>query len=171
MRTQTSRTDEVDAGVRSAGFSDEPGSQQFPGLPPNPLWAGEQGWVVATERSQTRLQKSPIGIDPKQFADYLAADLSPAEQGKISLLLKNFEGAKFAIGVDRLDYAKGIDKRAEAFNRLLAAEPGSISLLQIAPSSRADVEEYQKYKEDVEKDQPRQCRAWHRRVEPDPLHQ
>ncbi|WP_276573187.1 trehalose-6-phosphate synthase [Bradyrhizobium sp. NBAIM01] len=106
--------------------------------------------VVATERGQTRLQRFPIGIDPKQFADYLAADLSPAEQEKISLLLKNFEGSKFAIGVDRLHYTKGIDKRAEAFNHLLAAEPGSISLLQIAPSSRADVEEYQKYKEDVE---------------------
>ncbi|WP_245474051.1 alpha,alpha-trehalose-phosphate synthase (UDP-forming) [Bradyrhizobium zhanjiangense] len=106
--------------------------------------------VVTTERGQTRLQKFPIGIDPRQFAEYLAAELSPAEQEKISSLLQNFEGAKFAIGVDRLDYTKGIDKRVEAFNQLLAAEPGSISLLQIAPSSRADVDEYRKYKEDVE---------------------
>ncbi|UGY25043.1 MULTISPECIES: alpha,alpha-trehalose-phosphate synthase (UDP-forming) [Bradyrhizobium] len=106
--------------------------------------------VVTSERGQTRLRKFPIGIDPKQFAGYLAADLSPAEQEKISSLLQNFEGAKFAIGVDRLDYTKGIDKRVEAFNQLLAAEPHSISLLQIAPSSRADVEEYQKYKDDVE---------------------
>ncbi|WP_198028305.1 trehalose-6-phosphate synthase [Bradyrhizobium sp. WSM1743] len=106
--------------------------------------------VVTTERGQTRLQKFPIGIDPRQFAEYLAAELSPAEQEKISSLLQSFEGAKFAIGVDRLDYTKGIDKRVEAFNQLLAAEPGSISLLQIAPSSRADVDEYRKYKEDVE---------------------
>ncbi|WP_445219664.1 trehalose-6-phosphate synthase [Bradyrhizobium sp. Pa8] len=60
-------------------------------------------------------------------------------------------GPKLAIGVDRLEYTKGIDKRVEAFNHVLAAEPGSISLLQIAPSSRADIEEYQKYKADVEK--------------------
>ncbi|MBP1059260.1 trehalose 6-phosphate synthase [Bradyrhizobium japonicum] len=106
--------------------------------------------VVTTERGQTRLQKFPIGIDPRQFAEYLAAELSPAEQEKISSLLQNFEGAKFAIGVDRLDYTKGIDKRVEAFDQLLAGEPGSISLLQIAPSSRADVDEYRKYKEDVE---------------------
>ncbi|WP_342723582.1 trehalose-6-phosphate synthase [Bradyrhizobium sp. B097] len=105
--------------------------------------------VVTSERGQTRLQKFPIGIDPKQFAEYLAADLSPAEQEKISSLLKNVEGAKLAIGVDRLDYTKGIDKRVEAFNQLLAAEPRSISLLQIAPPSRADVEEYQKYKDEV----------------------
>ncbi|MCP1838419.1 trehalose 6-phosphate synthase [Bradyrhizobium sp. USDA 4524] len=107
--------------------------------------------VVTTERGQTRLQKFPIGIDPKQFAEYLAADLSPAEQEKVSSLLQNFEGAKFAIGVDRLDYTKGIDKRVEGFNQLLRTEPHSISLLQIAPSSRADVEEYQKYKGDVER--------------------
>ncbi|PPQ19294.1 trehalose-6-phosphate synthase [Bradyrhizobium sp. AC87j1] len=106
--------------------------------------------VVTTERGQTRLQKFPIGIDPKQFAEYLAADLSPAEQEKVSSLLQNFQGAKFAIGVDRLDYTKGIDKRVEAFNQLYTKEPQSISLLQIAPSSRADVEEYQNYKEDVE---------------------
>ncbi|MGY4627004.1 alpha,alpha-trehalose-phosphate synthase (UDP-forming) [Bradyrhizobium sp. USDA 4486] len=106
--------------------------------------------IVTTERGQTRLQKFPIGIDPKQFAEFLAAELSPAEEEKLSSLLQNFEGTKFAVGVDRLDYTKGIDKRVEAFNHLLAAEPGSIRLLQIAPSSRADVSEYQKYKEDVE---------------------
>ncbi|SCB55782.1 trehalose 6-phosphate synthase [Bradyrhizobium shewense] len=106
--------------------------------------------VVTTERGQTRLQKFPIGIDPEQFAAYLAADLSPAEQEKVSSLLQKFQGAKFAIGVDRLDYTKGIDKRVEAFNELLKKEPQSISLLQIAPLSRADVDEYQNYKEDVE---------------------
>jgi len=106
--------------------------------------------AVTTESGQTRLQKFPIGIDPKQFAVYLAADLSPAEQEKVSSLLQEFQGAKFAIGVDRLDYTKGIDKRVEAFNELLKNEPQSISLLQIAPFSRADVDEYQKYKEVVE---------------------
>ncbi|MBP0111027.1 alpha,alpha-trehalose-phosphate synthase (UDP-forming) [Bradyrhizobium vignae] len=106
--------------------------------------------VVTTERGQTRLQKFPIGIDPEQFAAYLAADLSPAEQEKVSSLLQKFQDAKFAIGVDRLDYTKGIDKRVEGFKELLKKEPQSIQLLQIAPSSRADVDEYQKYKEDVE---------------------
>ncbi|WP_256380420.1 MULTISPECIES: trehalose-6-phosphate synthase [unclassified Bradyrhizobium] len=110
---------------------------------------GKDG-IVTTERGQTRLQKFPIGIDPEQFAEYLAQDLSPAEQEKVSSLLQNFQGAKFAIGVDRLDYTKGIDKRVEAFNQLLTKEPQSISLLQIDPSSRADVEEYQKYRDDVQ---------------------
>ncbi|QOG21050.1 alpha,alpha-trehalose-phosphate synthase (UDP-forming) [Bradyrhizobium sp. SEMIA] len=106
--------------------------------------------ILTTERGQTRLQKFPIGIDPKQFAEYLSAEVSPAEEEKLSSLLQKFAGTKFAVGVDRLDYTKGIDKRGDSFNHLLAAKPGSISLLQIAPSSRADVVEYQKYKEDVE---------------------
>ncbi|MET4323265.1 trehalose-6-phosphate synthase [Bradyrhizobium sp. RT5a] len=106
--------------------------------------------VVISERGQTRCQKFPIGIDPKQFAEYLVADLSPAEQEKVSSLLKCVEGTTLAIGVDRLDYTKGIDKKVEGFNQLLKAEPRSISLLQIAPPSRADVEEYQKYKNEVE---------------------
>ncbi|MGY3131143.1 trehalose 6-phosphate synthase [Bradyrhizobium sp. USDA 4501] len=106
--------------------------------------------VVTTERGPTRLKKFPIGIDPKQFADYLAADLSPAEQEKVSSILQSFEGSKFAIGVDRLDYTKGIDKRVEGLNQLLRSEPHSIPLLQIAPFSRADVEQYQNYKEEVE---------------------
>nr|WP_244978858.1 trehalose-6-phosphate synthase [Bradyrhizobium pachyrhizi] len=87
--------------------------------------------VVTTERGQTRLKKFPIGIDPKQFADYLAAALSPAEQEKVSSLLQNFEGSKFAIGVGRLDYTKGIDKRVEGFNQLLSFQrcrPGGCRL-------------------------------------------
>jgi len=107
--------------------------------------------VVISERGRTQCQKFPIGIDPKQFADYLAADLSPAEEEKVSSLLKSVEGTTLAIGVDRLDYTKGIDKRVEGFNQaLVKAKPRSISLLQIAPPSRADVEEYQKYKNEVE---------------------
>ncbi|SFQ04007.1 trehalose 6-phosphate synthase [Bradyrhizobium sp. Ghvi] len=106
--------------------------------------------VVTTERGQTRLQKFPIGIDAERFAAYLAADLSPAEQEEVSSLLQEVQGAKFAIGVDRLDYTKGIDRRVEALNELLKKEPQSISLVQIAPFSRADVDEYQNYKEDVE---------------------
>ncbi|WP_370130581.1 trehalose-6-phosphate synthase [Bradyrhizobium yuanmingense] len=62
------------------------------------------------------------------------------------MIAKN-QGAKFAIGVDRLTTRKAA---INGFNELLTKELLSISLLQIAPSSRADVDEYQKYKEDVE---------------------
>ena len=49
------------------------------------------------------------------------------------------------IGVDRLDYSKGITLRLEAYERFLAAHPqwhGKITYLQITPKSRAQIKEY-----------------------------
>ena len=49
------------------------------------------------------------------------------------------------IGVDRLDYSKGITLRLEAYERFLAAHPewhGKITYLQITPKSRSTIREY-----------------------------
>jgi trehalose 6-phosphate synthase len=54
-------------------------------------------------------------------------------------------GQRMVIGVDRLDYSKGIVPRMEAFAQFLRDHPEQrrqVSLLQIAPPSRADVPEY-----------------------------
>jgi len=53
---------------------------------------------------------------------------------------------QLAIGVDRLDYSKGIVRRFQAFDHYLTTHPdhaGKVTFLQIAPSSRSDVAEYQ----------------------------
>jgi trehalose 6-phosphate synthase len=52
---------------------------------------------------------------------------------------------KLVIGVDRLDYSKGIVQRLEAFGQFLRSHPehrGRVGMLQIAPPSRSDVPEY-----------------------------
>jgi len=57
------------------------------------------------------------------------------------------------LGVDRLDYTKGIDVRLKAFTELLAdgsVEPGEAVLVQIARPSRENVEDYQKLRDDIE---------------------
>jgi trehalose 6-phosphate synthase len=49
------------------------------------------------------------------------------------------------IGVDRLDYSKGIALRMEAFDRFLATNPdwrGKVTFLQITPKSRSEIQEY-----------------------------
>jgi len=49
------------------------------------------------------------------------------------------------IGVDRLDYSKGIALRMEAFDRFLSAHPdwrGKVTYLQITPKSRSEIREY-----------------------------
>jgi trehalose 6-phosphate synthase len=57
------------------------------------------------------------------------------------------------IGVDRLDYSKGIPERLKAFERLLMDYPdncGKVSLLQVAPISRAEVDAYSELRRELE---------------------
>ena len=89
----------------------------------------------------------PIGIDAQAFAqDALKAD------GR--KLLNLAEDERLVIGVDRLDYSKGLDNRLRAFGRYLEAreegEPKA-SLLQIAPPTREDVTAYQQIRDDLER--------------------
>jgi trehalose 6-phosphate synthase len=56
------------------------------------------------------------------------------------------------VGVDRLDYSKGIPERLEGFEQYLADHPDlvrTVLYLQVAPSSRADVEAYQALRANV----------------------
>ncbi|MGH6828386.1 MAG: alpha,alpha-trehalose-phosphate synthase (UDP-forming), partial [Rhizomicrobium sp.] len=56
------------------------------------------------------------------------------------------------IGVDRLDYTKGLTLRLEAYQRFLAANPawrGKITYLQITPKSRSQIKEYAEMEDQV----------------------
>src|SRR3546814_17975145 len=58
------------------------------------------------------------------------------------------------IGVDRLDYSKGLGERFESFGRFLGDYPdlaSKVVLLQIAPPSREDVTSYQQIREVLER--------------------
>ena len=60
---------------------------------------------------------------------------------------------KLAIGVDRLDYSKGLPERFHGFERYLERHPdqrGSLTYLQIAPVSRGEVKEYQQLRGHLE---------------------
>ncbi|MGY8678300.1 trehalose-6-phosphate synthase, partial [Bradyrhizobium sp. UFLA05-153] len=105
--------------------------------------------VVISARGLTRCQVFPIGIDPKQFADYVVESLTKHRE-KISSVQSKIDGTKLAIGVDRLDYTKGIDNRIKAFDQLLTDKPHSISLLQIATPSRTDIPAYSEYQGDID---------------------
>lgn len=61
---------------------------------------------------------------------------------------------KLALGVDRLDYTKGIVERLQAVERMLDAHPelaGRFSLLQVAAPSRSSLDEYQSLEARVRK--------------------
>ncbi|RYD95091.1 MAG: trehalose-6-phosphate synthase, partial [Sphingomonadales bacterium] len=62
-------------------------------------------------------------------------------------------GRTMMIGVDRLDYSKGLHERFLGYDRYLAAHPeshGQVFLLQIAPPSREDVQSYREIRAALE---------------------
>ena len=85
----------------------------------------------------------PIGIDPEKFVDELE---KPSVQERIRVLERKFEGVKLIVGVDRLDYIKGVPQKLHALEVFLTEHPewiGKVVLIQVAVPSRQDVEEYQ----------------------------
>ena len=63
----------------------------------------------------------------------------------VSRLRRSLNGEKLAIGVDRLDYSKGLVNRINAFDRMWTLQPSlarTVSLLQIATPSRGAIEAY-----------------------------
>ncbi|MBF0305417.1 MAG: alpha,alpha-trehalose-phosphate synthase (UDP-forming) [Alphaproteobacteria bacterium] len=89
-----------------------------------------------------RAEVFPIGIDVEPLERLARA--SP-RLSSIRRLRKNFGACKLIIGVDRLDYSKGLPQRFHAFQRLLETRPayrGKVCFMQIAPPSRSDVPEY-----------------------------
>ncbi|EGW34098.1 trehalose-6-phosphate synthase [Spathaspora passalidarum NRRL Y-27907] len=85
----------------------------------------------------------PIGIDVDNFIDGLK---KPSVIERIAQLKEKFEGCKVIVGVDRLDYIKGVPQKLHAFEVFLTENPewiGKVVLVQVAVPSRGDVEEYQ----------------------------
>ncbi|DAA76524.1 alpha,alpha-trehalose-phosphate synthase [Trichophyton mentagrophytes] len=85
----------------------------------------------------------PIGIDPEKFTEGLKRE---KVQKRIAALQQKFQGVKLMVGVDRLDYIKGVPQKLHAFEVFLTDHPewiGKVVLVQVAVPSRQDVEEYQ----------------------------
>jgi trehalose 6-phosphate synthase len=106
--------------------------------------AKREGNRIRTGQRESVVQAFPIGIDVEGFRKLAAASVRAATQ-PIKATTGPLGGRKLVIGVDRLDYSKGIVQRLEAFGTFLRNHPehrGSVGLLQIAPPSRTDVPEY-----------------------------
>ncbi len=105
--------------------------------------------TVASKHGLTRLATFPIGIDVDEFASRAVKAVSRAE---VSRLRASLQGAKLALGVDRLDYSKGLANRMHAFDRLFEIEPslkGTVSFLQVAVPSRGNIRAYRELKAEL----------------------
>ena len=98
--------------------------------------------VVTSRHGESRIAVFPIGIDPEKFARQAAKAVSHPD---VSRLRRSLHGEKLAIGVDRLDYSKGLVNRINAFDQMWTLQPAlarTVSLLQIAIPSRGAIEAY-----------------------------
>jgi len=97
------------------------------------------------------LQVSPIGIDVPAIRELSTTDV--IRQRAAALRSDLGDPDVVILGVDRLDYTKGIDHRMRALQTLLERRPdlhGRVSFVQVAVPSREDVAEYQRIRRDIE---------------------
>ena len=92
----------------------------------------------------------PIGLD----TDTVEAQAAEAAGSRHTERLRaSLGGRSLIIGVDRLDYSKGIPERFQSFENLMSAYPanrGRVTFMQIAPPSRTDVQQYSELRERLE---------------------
>ena len=93
----------------------------------------------------------PISIDADEFAR-----AAQRARGSTSLrtLRDSLGGSALAIGVDRLDYSKGLVEKFQAFAEFLVRHPaqaGALTLLQVAPVSRGGVRSYRDLRHELER--------------------
>lgn len=122
------------------------------------LGATRTGDVIELGTLRTRVAAFQVGIDTAAVARQSRA----ARDAPMSNLFKSLASRKLVIGVDRLDYSKGILRRFEAFDRFLGLHPdwrSRVSYLQIAPLSRQELPEYRELRRKL-KDS---CNATNRR--------
>jgi trehalose 6-phosphate synthase len=92
----------------------------------------------------------PIGIDVAEFENLMT---SADARNAYETLRRSAEGKKVIIGVDRLDYSKGLAERFNGYRRFLEEHDdwrGRVSLLQIAPPSRGEVHTYEHIREQLD---------------------
>jgi trehalose 6-phosphate synthase len=92
----------------------------------------------------------PIGVDvdsiQREAVESLGSDTSKR-------MVAGLLGRRLMIGVDRLDYSKGLVERFKAYERFLETHPENqnrVTFMQIAPLSRADVRAYAEIRRDLE---------------------
>jgi trehalose 6-phosphate synthase len=105
--------------------------------------------TIVSQWGWTQLATFPIGIDVEEFAK--RADKAVARP-EISRLRASLQGTKLVLGVDRLDYSKGLANRVRAFDRLLEIEPSlkrQVALLQVAVPSRGNIRAYRELKAEL----------------------
>ena len=132
------------------GFHTQEWLESFCDFAIHDMGATIEGDVARLGERSVRLLADPIGIDAKEFAE-----ASAGVQARLSYrrMRDSADGRDMIVGVDRLDYSKGLEERFSGYERFLIEHPEErkeVFLLQIAPPSRVSVETYRRIRNSLE---------------------
>jgi trehalose 6-phosphate synthase len=133
------------------GFQTEEHARDFRDCAQRMLGATIDGEWVRLNGRRMRVFADPIGIDAQGFAHEAER---AANDKLVQRVAGSLVGRQLAIGVDRMDYSKGLPQRFEAYGRLLERHPEhrrKIHFLQICPRSREEVDEYRKLRAELDR--------------------
>jgi trehalose 6-phosphate synthase/phosphatase len=107
--------------------------------------------LVRFEKREIRLGHFPIGID---FDAFEKGAMSEPVTRRSQQLRANFPNCQLILGVDRLDYSKGIPERLRAFRNALERHPelrGRVVLIQVVVPSRVEIPRYHEFKQRIDR--------------------
>ncbi len=105
--------------------------------------------AFTSDGRETRIGSFPVGIEPAEFQRLARR---AAQSAFVRDVIESLGNRALVIGVDRLDYSKGLIQRMEAFERFYALHPewqNKVTYLQIAPRSRSEIPEYSELEQAV----------------------
>ncbi|MEE9218776.1 MAG: bifunctional alpha,alpha-trehalose-phosphate synthase (UDP-forming)/trehalose-phosphatase [Acidobacteriota bacterium] len=106
--------------------------------------------AIEWEGGRCNLRVFPLGINAARFAELAASE---TVQRRLRAWERRVLKRRVVLGVDRLDYSKGIPLRLEAYRRLLAAKPDwrkKVLFLQLAVPTRSNIPHYRRLKHQVD---------------------
>jgi trehalose 6-phosphate synthase len=133
------------------GFQTEEHARDFRDCAQRMLGANVSGEWVRLNGRAVRVIVDPIGIDAEGFAQEAQRAMSDKV---VSRLADSLGQRSLAIGVDRMDYSKGLPHRFEAYARLLEGHPEhhrKVHFLQVCPRSREEVDEYRRLRAELDR--------------------
>ena len=120
-------------------------------LPETVVHSDDGGMQVVSGDRTVLLEYHPIGIDA---ATWTEGARSPRVETEARELEQGLAGAAMILGVDRLDYTKGLLERLDAYELLLERRPDlhrRVALVQLVVPSREGVARYQTLKSELER--------------------
>jgi trehalose 6-phosphate synthase/phosphatase len=105
---------------------------------------------ISVDNRVAKVDAFPMGIDYKKYSEAISDTGVRKEADRI---LETVGKRRIVLSIDRLDYAKGIIQRLEAFDLFLSRNPeykGKVTLIMVAVPSRTGIEDYKVIRSQLE---------------------